>query len=315
MARRRRLSTRFRQVYPRPLGKGFTPYQPVTRPPAGTYDPTLDAAERAANRGLGDLTLDYERDAEREQSDYLLATQGAVRERGEGLADLRRQRKRGLEDYDRQETRGLEDYGRQERQGLEDYGRQRGTIGLGYQRLGGRQAQSLSQAGVGGGAFAQALAKRAENQGRDLEPIGIGETRLKEATALGSKRLRDDTRLGRTRLNESVGTSEKRLKASTERRLGELATRLRRSGEDRTTALSRAQRENLYFGQDTSAARFFQAKGTGYIPPTQPKNEYTRNGLTFRLTGTGNNRIYTLPTGERLTRAEYLRRVRGMRMR
>jgi len=30
----------------------------IMRPPPGTYDPALDAQERAANRGLDDLILD-----------------------------------------------------------------------------------------------------------------------------------------------------------------------------------------------------------------------------------------------------------------
>lgn len=243
---RRRLSTRFRQAYPLPRVKPFRPYVPALRPPAGKYDPQLDAAERAANRGLGDLTMDTDRSRERMNSDYLLSRQSAIRQRDEGLADLLRQR---------------------------------GTVDLNYQRMGGRQAQSFNQAGVAGGAFAQAAAKRATNKTADLVPIGINETRLKE---------------------------------STDRRLGELATSLRRSSEDLGQTLTRAQREAKYFGLDTSAQRFFQARGL-WPAPIKPANEYSRHGLVFQLQGKGPKRIYTLPSGERLTRGQYVALVRSRR--
>lgn len=43
----------------------------LIKPPSGTYDPGLDAGQRAATRGLGDLRMDLERDGERASTGYL----------------------------------------------------------------------------------------------------------------------------------------------------------------------------------------------------------------------------------------------------
>lgn len=122
---------------------GFTPYAGAL-PPAGTYDPTLDANYAAAVRGFGDLQRNTERDNTRAGNDLTLGL-GAIKQRqGYSLADNLRTRTRTNEDYGTATT----------------------ALGKSYSDLGARQAESAQQAGaVGGGALADALLKRTANQG------------------------------------------------------------------------------------------------------------------------------------------------------
>lgn len=215
----------------KPPAGGFTPYKTPTSPPSGTYDPALDAQQRAAQRGLGDTTQDVERTGQRSLSDFLLGQGNIVRERTEGLADIARSES------------------------------QTAT----------RQSEGAAASGVfGGGALIEALQKRRAH-------FGLQESRLKDASA---------------------------------RRLGGLSVDYQRGVQDRTTALSRAQRENTFFGQDIGQQRWYQARSSGATLPTKPANEHTRHGLTFQLSGTGNKRVYTLASGQKLSRAQYLKTVR-----
>lgn len=109
------------------------------RPPAGYYDPALDAAERAAGRGIGDLRVDTETGNQRASTQYTLDTGRLGEDKATSLADLLRQKTRASTD-----------------------------TAAGYRRLGDSQAQNASAAGVGaGGTFAAALAKRTANEGVD----------------------------------------------------------------------------------------------------------------------------------------------------
>lgn len=217
-------------------GKPWTPFTAATKPPPNTYDPNLDAQQRAGNRGLADLLADIGLKGERSSSDYITAQGDLNRRRTEGLAD---------------------------------YGRQRDSVNLGYQQLGNRQAQSTNAAGlVGGGALAQATEKRGVNNARDLAPITLNEQRLNEGT---------------------------------DRALGQLSQNFQRSGVDDATQLSRAQRENTFFGQDLGASRFYQATGTGYVAPKKPGNENTVGKTTYRRVNIGGKTYFQLPNGKYLT--------------
>lgn len=154
-------------------------------PPAGYYDPALDAALSAAKRGFGDQQADYSRDFGTGQggrlgNDYQL-----------GLASLTQQR-------DRQ---------------LADLGTQRADVNLGYQRLGTSQAQGDRRAGVrSGGLLKQQLAIRAGNQQHDLAPIATAEQRVgqdfttqRDQLGLGFQRAGEDASTGLQRSGREVG--------------------------------------------------------------------------------------------------------------
>jgi hypothetical protein len=110
------------------------------RPPSGTYDPGLDASRRASARGLGDLTMDLERDEERASSAFTLGGDRRSADFGTGMGRL-------------DDDRAFESAG----------------IARGFQRLGSAQSEQaaamLGSSASAGGAMAESAAKRAANEG------------------------------------------------------------------------------------------------------------------------------------------------------
>lgn len=78
--------------------RAFEPYKAPERPPAGTYDPSLDYQQDQAQRGYEDLQADTARDLERGSNDYTLASGQVGYQTGSALADLMQRRSRGDED-------------------------------------------------------------------------------------------------------------------------------------------------------------------------------------------------------------------------
>jgi hypothetical protein len=125
--------------------------QTPARPPAGTYDPAIDAAVEAAKRGYGDLQADFVRDygdtgtGGRAANDYQTA-----------LAQIALGRTRSTEDRDRA----------------------LGDVRTGYQRLGRQQSEGARVAGVtSAGLLGRQRAIRAANQAHDEAPIQQAFTR------------------------------------------------------------------------------------------------------------------------------------------
>jgi hypothetical protein len=152
-----KLSTAMRRSRRNP--RGYTPYsqRAITRPPAGTYDPALDAQQRQATRGLADYKLDFTRDygtpgqgvpSGRVWNDYQIA-----------LANLNLGQTR--------ET--------------QDFGTATGNLARNYGILRQNQLQSGNQAGLlGGGYIAQATKAREGNQTRELGLLTQAHTRAGE---------------------------------------------------------------------------------------------------------------------------------------
>lgn len=230
-------------------GKKFKPFKAPTRPPSNTYDPNLDAQQRAAQRGFQDL-----------QADTALAGGRALEDYGLGVQNLQQARARGLADIATAETGVRRD----------------------FSTLATAQAGQQRSAGVsGGGTALAAAAARAQNQQLALDPLQTQRVRLNENT---------DAAIGAAGVDYTRGVT------------------------DRTTALDRAGRENTFFGQDIGAQRFYQARGTGYIPPTRPKGERTVAGLTVKLVkGKGANRVYNTAGGRLLTRSQFVKEVNARR--
>jgi hypothetical protein len=131
----------------RPEGRKYrtgTKTVTLTRAPAGTYDPALDASQRAAGRGLSDLLEDATRTGEYETTDLTLA-------RG----DFARQQRELDEDYQTNVGSVERDY----KTTIEDMLRNYGNLAT-------QQGEGQRAAGLlyGGGAAAQAAQKRAANQ-------------------------------------------------------------------------------------------------------------------------------------------------------
>jgi hypothetical protein len=145
-----------------PPGKTVAPL----RPPAGTYDPALDATRRAASRGL------------------LYAKQ-----------DTRLAGVRAAEDL----QHGREDVGRSYDRTQQDYGSNVAMLQRQYDILAGRQQEqaNVNQV-VGGGALLEAAAKRAANQAIDRAPLDTGFKRAGEDRDLSIGRLLEGFQRGDT---------------------------------------------------------------------------------------------------------------------
>ena len=129
----------------------------MPRPPVGSYNPDLDAAERAAGRGVTQL-----------QQDTALGLRRAGEDYGFSRDDLNL----GL-------TRGEQDYTTNTQ-----------ALARSFNILAGRQQEGANAAGVlRGGAMLQAAAKRKENQGIQQAGLDTGINRLREDTRTGLGRL------------------------------------------------------------------------------------------------------------------------------
>lgn len=202
------------------------PYAGLPRPPAGTYDPSIDATERAAVRGYGDLSRDTRRAGTRAQNDFNIGLEDIGRVRDYGIADLTRTGARTGEDIAQQGgeiaqnyERGFADIGQQRTRATEDHSSALANLQRRYQLLGNSQSQAANAAGLGrGGALQQALRKRTANQALDQQPIDQGFNRqiddLKTAeTRLGENRDQAVAMLdrSRTRAGEDLSTQGFRL--------------------------------------------------------------------------------------------------------
>lgn len=157
------------------------------------------------------------------------------------------QSQRGLgdlrQDTETANTRDTVDY--QAQQG--DINRQIDQLHTGYEQLGGRQQEQANAAGLlRGGAMLQAAQKRAANEARDKVPM----TEALQRLALESAPPSADNPLGGRRF------------------------------QDRTTALTRAEREGSQFGIDVNSQKLYQASQVGYVAPGRgdpggmPRNEH-----------------------------------------
>lgn len=182
-----------------------------------------------------------------------------------GLGDLRA-------DTETANTRDTVDYGLgrdaidlSQQRGTQDIDRNVQTLQRSYMQLGRRQNEGARHQGVvSGGLLLASAAKRAENQAIDMQPLDTARTRLGQDSDLARGRLALDF-----------------APPSADNPLGG------RRFQDRTTGLTRAEREGVNFGLDVNAQKMFQATGAGYVPPGRgenggiPKNEF--------ITGTGDH--------------------------
>jgi hypothetical protein len=144
----------------------------VAKPPAGTYDPTLDANYAAAQRGYGDTTQDTEKAGQRASSQYELDKQSVNLGAGRSLSDLLAARVQAHQDN----AKAVADTSRN------------------YGILGDTQSQQAGAAGVlSGGTLRAALAKRTENESRDQASLKAAIDRFDTASGTSESRLNEDT--------------------------------------------------------------------------------------------------------------------------
>jgi hypothetical protein len=234
---------------------GFTPWRPPKNPPVGTYDPALDQGRRAAGRGLQDLTQDIGYDP------VTGAPTGT-------------QSTRALHDYllagnriDQTQSTTLADILRNQTRSGEDYGTATQNLGRQYANLASSQRQAANAAGVlnTSGWDSQAAGKRGANQALEQ---GVLDTANRRQT-------------------EDFGTARDQTNVLADQQRGDLGLGYQRGTEDRQTELTRATRENDFYGADTRESAWYQARAAGYVPPTRPANEHHVGNVTWRDLGHG----------------------------
>lgn len=246
-----------------------------TRPPAGYYDPALDAAERAGERGLGDFRIDTDTANSRASTDYVTGTARVGEDRDTSLAGLLRAKMRGLQDVETGRSRGLEDVGSARDDVNRQAGRSLADLARGYRERGVGQAEQIQAAGVaGGGALKAALARRTADQGREQAGAQRGFDRFSEDSVTSEGRLGEDLASGlsgldrgATRIGEDYDTGVSGVQRGAQRALDDAGTDYQYGVDDRTLGLTRAQREQGFFSADTALQRWFQAAAAGYRPP------------------------------------------------
>lgn len=153
--------------------------------PAGSYDPAIDYQSGAANRGLG-----YQ------HQDYDTGFAGFADGMANRPPDLEARNPDGSYKY----GRAVRDYFQNLDRSNQQFDWQRDDTARGYRDLGNNQLQDINQRGLlGGGALAQALAKRSENEGRDQGRIQTGRAQTLADLLTGTTRSATDayTGLGR----------------------------------------------------------------------------------------------------------------------
>lgn len=253
---------------PNPSFKAWDPWS--SSPPSGTFDPSLDAAAGAANRGYQDLTADSGTQDLRDTVDYGLQREDITRSRDQQLADLNQGLSRGTEDYNRNVA----------------------MLTRAYQVKGNVQKQQENAYGVlAGGAALQAARKRAANEATDRQPLDTSLSRLQQDTSTGVERTNTaaDTALGKLALMMAPPDAANPLGG--------------RSFQDRATALTRGGRENAQFGIDTEAQKSFQAAGTGWDPGTRPRGQFVSpDGKPYEVKVVGNIKYRVDPQGHVLSK-------------
>lgn len=256
--------------------KSWTSYQPENQAKLGQQ--LIAGATRGFTpyvpppipSGSYDPSLDASRNAAARglfdtTQDTTLAGARAGEDYGFGQADINT-------GYDR----GIQDIGTQRTQTNEDYNRNTSLLTRSFGILGNQQAEQARKYGVTSGGIALlSAAKRAANQGIQQDALNTSHDR----TLAGL-----DT--AQTRLGEDKTTS-----------LGRLDVGYNRGVTDRSTALSRAGREDAFFGLDTEGQKAFQAGQAGYSAPQRgeaggmPANQFTRaDGSQYQIIRRGGKR-------------------------
>lgn len=290
---------------PRRRPRPFTPFAPPDRPPPGTYDPGLDAAERGAQRGYLDTLQDTEAAGQRADSGYAIDQQGVESSRDRGRFDIGQRRDRGIADSDRQRSRSLSDLLLSRSRAGEDFASTIEGIGRGYKRQGQGQAQQSEAQGVAqGGTLKAALAARKENEGIDRAPVERGFQRFSADSQRTEGRVNEDTDLYQSRLRDDSGLADSRLTEDSDSQLGRLALALQYGEDDRQVGLGRAGRELGEFEADTGATRFYQAAQSGQYaiprrgePGGPPSNEFSDARGAYRVVVRGKARFRVRPDG------------------
>lgn len=127
-------------------GLAFSPFDATARPPAGSYDPAIDAEEDAANRGFGYADQDYGRDTGRLNADFSIATENLGRQ-----YNFLKNRQTGSARAQGVDLGGWKDRSQQTRN--ENQGREQDSLRLAWERASSDALSNRERAGIENIAF------------------------------------------------------------------------------------------------------------------------------------------------------------------
>lgn len=243
-------------------------------PPAGTFDPGLEAQVRAAERGLLDLIEKTRLEGRRESHDTREARILLERKVRQGRSDIDRNRGYAIKDAGTQReglgvnfARDLQDLAIAKQRGEEDYQKALTDMQHRYARIGAEQSQaSVSQGTDSVGVEAASAAVRGANQSADKSEVDTAHRRAEEALALEDARTREDLarRLGLVdeglgRELTGYGVQAHRLGLDQRTQRNRLHLEAARNRLDRRTNLSHAKREYGIYATDVAQQAYYQA--------------------------------------------------------
>lgn len=280
--------------------KGFTP-TPAPVAPAGTYDPALDAQQRAAQRGAGYQVQDTERDRERLDTAYKVGVDQSNTQRGWSLADQLTGKTRTQADLTKGHGRGKVDLATALTRSREDTRRLSDDLSRNIGELGDAQTGKIaSGAFADAGSIRAAAGKRGETQAREQGNIDQSQQRFESDNSLAGSRLDEDYSSGIARSDEDYNTGVGRTNTQFDWQNGGLAQQYGYGVSDLATSLQRGSVENNFYGQDIGAAKMYQATSSGlYSPPEAPKNEFTDAKGPYQLIVSHGLRFKKRPDGSR----------------
>lgn len=236
----------------------------VAAPPAGSYDPNLDAQKRAETRGYENTLDDLDQAGEYAGIDLGIAKDSA------GISKTR-----NLEDYtsaksgvERSSGRSLTDLLTNRTRGGEDYKTSLSNLQRTYDRLGTAQGEQARKAGAEatGGAFAQAARKRAANQALDKSPIDLAYNRFMADSGTAETRLGEDKQTSLDDLLRGYTRGDQ----DVDRDLAATTLGFTRQTRDYETTRQRAGDEHDAFGQDIDTAKQYQWGGEAFTGAGTP---------------------------------------------
>jgi len=223
--------------------------------PYGSYDPSIAAQRRAAERGLGDLRDDTKTANKWSRTDLNQNLNDIARKWTQGKQDIRRSYRREGQKLDFRKTDLKRDAGRNR----QDFSSKLADIGRKFGIQAGSQKEAQNASGtLYGGTAAAAAAKRAENQAYAEKPIAVAQGRMEQDLTTNLARIGT----ARTQLGQDTKTTFQRGKTDTKRSRKLTKLDSGRGKFDRGRKLQRGIREQKVGDADLMQQSIYSARQT-----------------------------------------------------
>ena len=226
---------------------------PLLEVPYGSYDPSIEAQRKAAERGLSDLREDSKTAGHWSKRDLKTSLGDIRRRRGRTVRDVRRSRRRENQKLDFRDTDLRQDAGRNR----QDFATRLSGIRRKFSRLAGTQQEARNAAGTLRGGTARAAAqKRAQNRALAEAPVNVAAGRMEEDLKTSLGRIR----VTRGQVNTDARRALRRDKVDTKRDRKLTKRDYGRDKFERGRKLNRGKREQIIGDADLTAQKIDSAR-------------------------------------------------------